>query len=56
MTTVENNGGSVHNVILDAQNDGVSVSDIVANDGNGCIYGRGECLLGAKSQQLLLPK
>jgi len=37
MTTVENSGWGVHNVILDARNGGVGVRDIVANGGNGSI-------------------
>jgi len=45
-TTVENRGGSVHNVALDARNDGVDVRDIVVN---GRICGCCECLLGAGS-------
>ena len=45
--TVGNDGGGVHNAILDAGNDGVGVRDIMANGWNGCICGYQDCLLGA---------
>ena len=45
-TTVENSGGTVHNVILETWNDSVGARDIAAN---GCVCGCCECLLGVGS-------
>jgi len=50
---VGNNGGDVHNVVLDAGNDGVGVRGIMMSGRNGricvdCVYCK--CLPGAESQ------
>jgi len=47
--TVGNNRGGVHNVILDARNDGVGVRDVMVNGRNGRIYAYCKCLQGARS-------
>ena len=42
------NGGSVHNVILDARSDGVGVRVIMANGRSGYIWAYCRCLLDGK--------
>ena len=47
--TVGNNGGSVHDLILDGGSNGVGVRNIMTDTGSGWICVYCECLLGVGS-------